>query len=73
MATGTLKRLRSSGFDTSYHIPFTNQFRVKCSQCEAAAINGVACHEHSCPNQTHECMGCGNTVQYKGSYCADCR
>lgn len=25
-------------------------FRVKCSQCEAAVINRVPCHETGCPN-----------------------
>lgn len=24
---------------------------VKCTQCEATCVNGVACHEHGCRNQ----------------------
>jgi hypothetical protein len=24
--------------------------RVKCDQCEILVINGIACHEHGCPN-----------------------
>lgn len=24
--------------------------RVRCSQCEALTINGIACHETGCPN-----------------------
>jgi hypothetical protein len=68
---GTLARLRAAGFDESHHIPFTKQYRAKCSQCEACAINGVACHETGCPNQTFECRGCNATVARRGSYCED--
>lgn len=25
--------------------------QLRCSQCQALAINGVACHEQGCPNQ----------------------
>jgi len=53
----TLASLRARGFDLSEHIPFTRQYRVRCSQCEACVINGIACHEHGCPNATHECNG----------------
>ena len=24
--------------------------KVSCDQCEMLSINGVACHEHGCPN-----------------------
>lgn len=72
MAHGTLNALRRKGFDESYHVPFTKSFKVKCSQCEAQAINGVACHETGCPHQTHECRGCNAILSYKG-YCEDCR
>lgn len=51
---GTLALLRERGFDSSYHIPFTKNFRVKCSQCEALVINGAATHENGCPNDTKE-------------------
>jgi len=68
---GTLDRLRTRGFDESEHIPFTKRYRVKCSQCEALCINGMATHETGCPNQTHECKGCGASVQSRG-YCQDC-
>jgi hypothetical protein len=67
-----LQRLRQLGFDESYHIPFTKGYRVRCSQCEALAINGVPCHETGCPNTVYECKGCNNLIPYKG-YCADCR
>lgn len=42
--------------------------RVRCSQCEALVINGVACHERGCPNQRRECRECGDMVP-KGEVC----
>ena len=47
--------------------------RVRCDQCEACAINGLACHETGCPNEMHECKGCNARVSRRGSYCEDCR
>ena len=41
--------IRRQGFDKSY-VSSTGGVRVVCSQCEAKVINGVACHEHNCPN-----------------------
>jgi|GEM_PF-3278882 len=46
-----LQRLRDLGFDESHNVPFTSLYRVKCSQCEALTINGIACHEHGCTNK----------------------
>ena len=46
----TVQRLRDSGFDQSYPIPFEHRWRVRCSQCEALVINGVATHETGCMN-----------------------
>lgn len=40
MAKGALDRLRLNGFDSSYNIPFTKEYKVACSQCEALAIIG---------------------------------
>ena len=37
------------GFDKSY-ITEEGGVRVRCSQCEACVINGLAAHEHGCPN-----------------------
>ena len=51
----TLQRLRDRGFDRSYNIPFEKGWRVRCSQCEAAVINGIAAHETRCPNIPREC------------------
>lgn len=48
------------GFDNAEHVPFTKQYRIRCSQCEAAVINGVPCHETGCPSRPHECRECGN-------------
>jgi hypothetical protein len=46
-----LAHLRDSlGFDLSTHVPFTKRYRIRCSQCEAACINGIPCHETGCPN-----------------------
>lgn len=59
MATATiddqLNDLLDQGFDESYisgvgegdHLAI----HVGCSQCLAMCINGVAAHEHRCPNQ----------------------
>ena len=49
-----LKELRELGFDNSYHIPFTKEFHVGCSQCDAMFINGIPCHETGCPNIVKE-------------------
>ena len=67
----TLQALRGRGFDRTEHVPFTKEYRVRCSQCEATGINGVACHETGCPNQHYECKGCSATLNHQG-YCMDC-
>ena len=41
------------GFDRTYHIPFTREYRIKCSQCEAFVINNTPTHEHGCPHYQH--------------------
>ena len=38
------------GFDQATHVPFTREYRIRCSQCDALVINGVPCHETGCPN-----------------------
>jgi len=47
--TGEL--LRRRGFDLTTYNRGTGYYRVRCSQCEALVINGLACHEPGCPNQ----------------------
>lgn len=44
-------RLRAMGFDLSQPKSKGGTIRVSCSQCDAKVINGVACHEHGCPNK----------------------
>jgi hypothetical protein len=44
-------QLRAAGFDGSFYDNSQKRWRVRCSQCEAATINGVPCHEHGCPNK----------------------
>lgn len=44
--------LHRRGFDNSYrtHDRSGIHIHVRCSQCEALVINGVATHELGCPN-----------------------
>lgn len=64
----------AQGFDRSSPIfGLTNRVAVGCSQCDAKVINGIATHEHGCPNIVYECKGCNNTVTRRGSYCEDCQ
>jgi hypothetical protein len=46
----TLERIKKEGFDQSYESSDLGHVKVRCSQCEALVINGVACHERGCPN-----------------------
>ena len=48
------QRLRSQGFDDSYYDRSAGNWVLGCSQCVAVAINGLACHEHGCPNVRDE-------------------
>lgn len=48
----TLRTVQNRGFDQSY-VNEDKHIRVKCSQCEAMVINGIACHEAGCPNAPH--------------------
>lgn len=41
-------KLRSQGFDRT--LVENGVVHISCSQCEATVIQGVACHEHGCPN-----------------------
>jgi hypothetical protein len=44
------RRLKSEGFDLTRYNRWSGSWRVRCSQCEALVINGVATHETGCPN-----------------------
>jgi len=67
-----LKQLRALGFDESSHVPFTSEFKVRCSQCQAAVVNGHPVHERRCPNDKHECSGCNAIIPANQRYCEDC-
>lgn len=45
-----LQYVLESGFDQST-LDEDGFIQVQCSQCAAVSINGVACHEHGCPNR----------------------
>lgn len=66
-----LNSLVERGFDTSYPSGRVG-VTVRCSQCEACAINGVACHETGCPNQTHECNECDAIIPRSQRICDSC-
>lgn len=69
-----LYSLYDHGFDSSREDRDAPGYAVvRCTQCEATVINGIACHEHGCPNQRHECKGCSNRVERLGQYCEDCQ
>lgn len=44
-----LVELHGRGFDSS-ELRKDGSIKLKCSNCEATAINGIACHEQGCPN-----------------------
>ena len=48
-----LEDLERRGFDQcSFEVTNGVRYiRIRCSQCAASAINGVACHETGCPNE----------------------
>ena len=67
----TIGQLEQQGFDASIEVS-GGSIRVRCSQCEAMVINGVACHERGCPNETHECFECETLIPKRQRYCEDC-
>ena len=71
-----VQQLRDEGFDQSTYSGLSAgrpSWRPKCSQCEVLVINGTACHETGCSNQTFECRGCNAEVPRRGMYCEDCQ
>lgn len=60
------------GFDLAEHIPFTREYRIRCSQCAALVVNGYPIHERTCPHDTHECNGCNDRIPARQRYCEDC-
>ncbi len=65
----TCEQLISLGFDET--TKSDKRIQLRCSQCNAVFINGVACHETTCPNQKFECKGCDTILDYQG-YCSEC-
>lgn len=59
------------GFDRC-HPTGRRGVHVGCSQCEALCINGIACHETGCPNQTRACDECGASIPKRQRLCESC-
>jgi len=51
MVRSILRELKCRGFDRSEYDRIRGSHHVRCSQCEALVINGIACHESGCPNE----------------------
>jgi hypothetical protein len=47
----TGESLRKRGFDLTRYNSDEHCYTVGCFQCHALVINGIACHEHGCPNE----------------------
>jgi hypothetical protein len=45
--------LRARGFDRCSSNGVGAGYRVRCSQCQAMCVNGVAIHERGCPNERY--------------------
>ena len=68
-----LAKLLAQGFDNSSRDDENGGVFVHCSQCAAAVISGVACHEHGCPNQVFQCAECGAMdASRRGGLCDGC-
>lgn len=60
-----LQALIERGFDNCT-VRDSVSIKIRCSQCQATVINGVACHETGCPNQVKQIPGDGyNTLFYE--------
>lgn len=67
-----LPYLRLLGFNESEHVPFTTNYKVRCSTCSAFAINGQPTHETGCDRAMHECNDCNEIIPARQRYCATC-
>lgn len=74
MSTSRLDEVIRLGFDCSEIDARDGQsvLRVRCSQCQAATVNGIPCHEHGCPNQTRECEECEAPIKRGLRLCESC-
>lgn len=52
------EQLRRDGFDESAYDASSRTWKVQCSRCAAAVINGTAAHERGCSNQKKEQTKC---------------
>lgn len=59
------------GFDLSTREGRT-QTHIRCSQCQAATINGVPCHETGCPNRRGKCRECDFPIRAYLRICESC-
>lgn len=66
-----LDTLIGYGFDRS-RARKDGSLMAGCSQCAAAVICGVPCHEKGCPNETHECEECHARVPKHIRLCEGC-
>ena len=66
-----LAHVHAYGFDASTRST-TGGVHLRCSQCQALAINGIGTHEHGCPHAVHVCKGCNALVPVRVRYCAEC-
>lgn len=61
------------GFDATEYDRRIRRYRVRCSQCQMMAINGIPTHEAGCPNAKHECKGCNTLIPARAKYCEECQ
>ena len=66
-----LASLHARGFDDSY-IVRGGIIKVRCSQCAALVISGIAAHETGCTNARRECSGCNAIIPIRQKYCEEC-
>lgn len=72
MSTQIIESLHRRGFDRSMEDEEEGGCFASCSQCAAVVINGVPCHEHGCPNDTHPCWECDAPVSKCYRLCESC-
>ena len=51
--------------------PDEQEETVSCDQCQMLSINGVACHEHGCPNQA-KVFEDGEWIKYRECFESGC-
>ena len=68
-----LDQLKAQGFDRSIRAGRVGleSIHVACSQCQAAVINGLPCHESGCPAATHACLACDAQIPTRQRYCSE--